>query len=118
MKTTGPAAKVLLAIDRPKITADGRDLAFVTVSIMDKDGLIVPRSHNLVRFDLTGPGEIVAVGNGDSADPDSFQATQRKAFNGLCQVIIRGLPGQAGTLTLTAESDALTSARVVIQAGK
>ncbi len=115
VRTTGAAAKVRLTVDRAKITADGRDLAFVTVSIVDKDGQVVPRSHDLVRFDLTGPGEIVAIGNGNSADPDSFQATQRRAFNGLCQVIVRGRPGQPGSLTLTAGSDALGAASIAIQ---
>ena len=114
VKTTGPAAQLLLAADRAAIRADGQDLSFITVTIADKDGLMVPRTHNLVKFDLTGPGEIIAVGNGDAASHEPFQARQRKAFNGLCQVIIRAKPGEPGLITLKAASDGLQAAELPI----
>jgi beta-galactosidase len=114
VKTTGEAAKILLSVDRDTITADGLDLAFVTVTIADKSGLLVPRSHNLVKFSVSGPGEIVAVGNGDAASHEPFQAKQRKAFNGLCQVIVKTKAGQAGKITLTAEAEGLGSGEIVM----
>jgi len=55
-RTTGPAAKLLLAADRATVRADGSDLAFVTVTVADKDGLLVPRSKNALKFTLSGPG--------------------------------------------------------------
>jgi len=115
VKTTGEAAKILLSVDRDKITADGLDLAFVTVTIADKNGLLVPRSHNLVKFSVTGAGEIVAVGNGDAASHEPFQAKQRTAFNGLCQVIVKAKPGQAGKMVLKAESEGLGTVEITIQ---
>ena len=115
MKTTGPATKLLLSVDRPKIKADGQDLAFVTVTIADKDGLLVPRTHNLVTFGLEGPGEIVAVGNGDAASHEPFQAKQRKAFNGLCLAIVRAKPGSPGTITFKAASEGLTGNTIRIE---
>jgi beta-galactosidase len=114
MKTTGPAAKLLVQADRPQIRADGQGLAFITVTVADQDGLMVPRSHNLVKFDLTGPGEIVAVGNGDAASHEPFQARQRSAYNGLCQVIIRAKPGQPGQITLRAQSEGLQAGSLVL----
>jgi beta-galactosidase len=115
VKTTGPAAQVGLAPDRATIAADGHDLSFVTVSIQDKDGLTVPTANNPVHFDLTGPGEIVAVDNGDATSLAPIQGTSDgKAFNGLALVIIRAKPGQPGTLTLSATSDGLTPASVPI----
>lgn len=114
VKTTGPAAKLLLAADRAAIRADGQDLSFITVTIADQEGLMVPRTHNLVKFELSGPGEIVAVGNGDAASHEPFQAKQRRAFNGLCQVIVRASPGQAGRITLKAAADNLTNAEIVV----
>ena len=83
VKTTEPAARIVLQPDRTTITADGKDLSFVSVTIADQAGLLVPRSKNLVKFELSGPGEIVATDNGDPTSMDSFQAPQRKAFNGL-----------------------------------
>jgi beta-galactosidase len=112
VRTTGPAAKVLLKADRETIKADGQDLSYVTVTIADKDGLLVPRSHNLLRFALSGPGEIAAVDNGDATSHESFQSPERKAYNGLALVIVRTKAGQPGTITLKAQSEGLMAAEI------
>jgi beta-galactosidase len=114
VKTTGDAAKVTLKADRPAIKADGADLSYVTVSIADKDGLMVPRTHNAVKFEISGPGEIVATDNGDATDLTEFASHQRKAFNGLALVIVRGKPGEAGAIKLTAASEGLDGAEITI----
>src|SRR5262249_31658255 len=66
VKTTGPAAKLALQPDRRSIRADGSDLSFVTVTVADANGVLVPRSKNLIHFEISGPGEIAAVDNGDA----------------------------------------------------
>jgi beta-galactosidase len=112
MQTTGPAAKLTLAADRANITADGKDLSFVTVTVADKKGRLVPRSKNHITFDIAGPGEIVAVDNGDATSFEPFHATERNAYNGLALVIVRATgPGQ---ITLTAHSDGLKEAKTRI----
>jgi beta-galactosidase len=58
VKTTGPAAKLLCEPDRKNIAADGKDLSFVTVTVADKNGLLVPRSNNHIQFTVAGPGEL------------------------------------------------------------
>jgi beta-galactosidase len=115
MKTAGPATKVTLAADRATLRADGTDLSFVTVTIADKDGLLVPRTKNLVRFELTGPGEIVAVDNGDATSFEPFQAKERKAYNGLALVIVRTKAGELGAITLKARSEGLAAAEIILQ---
>ncbi len=114
MRTTGPATKLMLAADRTALHADGQDLAFITTTIADKGGLLVPRSKNRVSFELTGPGEIIATDNGDATSFESFQARERAAFNGLALVIVRTRPGEAGPIILSAKSDGLTSAEVTL----
>ena len=101
--------------DRSSIAFDGSDLSFVTVSIADKDGMVVPRSHNLVTFSIEGSGEVVAVGNGDAASHEPFQAMQRRAFNGLCLAVVRSKPGTTGPITLHAASVGLAGATVKIE---
>jgi beta-galactosidase len=64
-ETAGPPAAVRLAGDRASIHADGEDLGIVTVGIVDAQGRLVPTAGNLVTFDLSGPGAILGVGNGD-----------------------------------------------------
>jgi len=115
VKTTGQPAKVTLVADHPNIKADGLDLSYVTVTIADKAGLAVPRSHNLVKFQILGPGEIVAVGNGDATSHEPFQAAQCSAYNGRCLVIIRGQAGRPGQISLQAASDSLSHAAIVIR---
>ena len=112
VRTTGPAAELLLAPERNRIAGDGKDLAYVTVTVADAKGRLVPRSKNHIKFDLSGPGEIVAVDNGDATSFEPFQAKERNAFNGLALVIVRATgPGQ---ITLTAQADGLKAAATEI----
>jgi beta-galactosidase len=106
VRTTGPAAQILLQADRIQLAADGRDLSFVTVTISDSKGLQVPRSKNRLSFSLEGPGEIVGVDNGDPTSFESFRGNEHDAFNGLCLVIVRS-SGTPGAITLRASSPGL-----------
>lgn len=113
-RTTGEAAKLDLSVDRKVIASDGQDLSFVTVQLSDQDGLLVPRSHNKIVFRLKGPGEVLAVGNGDPTSHEPFQAMERKVFNGLALVIIRSREGESGLITLTAESEGIEGSSIAI----
>ena len=106
-ETTGAAAVVRIATDRSTIYADGTDLAYLTVRIEDSKQRLVPRASNLVQFTVDGPGEIVAVGNGDATSHQPFQADSIRAYNGLCLVIVRALERQPGTITVRANSEGL-----------
>lgn len=115
VKTTGEANKVSLEVDRNLITADGQDLSFITVKIEDKKGNMVPRTHNSVTYTIDGPGEIVAVGNGDPTNHESFQAKTRKVFNGMALVVVRSKKGETGNITVTANSKGLKGAKASIE---
>ncbi len=115
MRTAGPPAQLLAKADRSTIAADGQDLSFITVTIVDKDDILVPRAENRVRFSIDGPGEIVATDNGDPTSFESFRSRERNAFNGLCLVIVRAKPDRTGAITLKAESEGLKEAAVVLR---
>ena len=89
VKTAGAPARVVLTPDRKSIAADGDDLSFLTVRIVDKDGNLCPLADNLVQFHLDGPAAIAGVDNGNAASVEPFQADSRKAFNGLALLIVR-----------------------------
>jgi len=110
VETAGDAAALELTPDRSTISADGHDLAFVTVRIVDDAGRLAPRANHHIKFELAGPGEIVATDNGDPTSFEPFHLPRRKAFNGLCLVIVRARPGEAGELRLTAKADSLRPA--------
>jgi beta-galactosidase len=115
VKTAGEPAGLKLQPDRNELSADGRDLSFVSVTVTDKAGLTAPRAGNRIHFDIEGPGEIVATDNGDPTSFESFQSRDRKAFNGLCLVIVRGKPGQPGKIKLAANADGLKIGTVTIK---
>lgn len=114
VKTTGEPAKLLLTADRTKINADGLDLSFLTATVADKDGQMVPRSNPKLKFEISGPGEIVSTDNGDPTDHTSFQSKERGAFNGLALVIVRAKTGASGPITLKVTSEGLAPAEVVL----
>ncbi|MFA9392384.1 MAG: beta-galactosidase GalB [Prolixibacteraceae bacterium] len=115
VKTTGESVKLLAKADRTSINADGKDLSFISVEICDEEGLMVPRSNNLVEFSIEGPGEIVATDNGDATCMVEFPSKERPAFNGLVLAIIRSIDGQSGTIKVTAKSAGLKETKVEIQ---
>jgi beta-galactosidase len=115
VKTAGTPAEMKLKPDRAQITADGRDLSFVTVTITDKSGEMAPRADNSIHFDIEGPGEIVATDNGDPTSFEPFPSHDRKAFNGLCLVIVRGKAGQPGKIKIIAKADGLKTGTASIK---
>jgi len=115
VKTTGPAAKLLLSSDCTSLKADGRDLAFVTVTVADKDGQMVPRSNNAIHFEVSGPAKLVATDNGDATSLVSFQSPERQAFNGLALAIVRTQRGTPGEITVSAKADGLAPAQLTLK---
>jgi beta-galactosidase len=118
VRTAGPAARLTLKADRASIRADGSDLSFVTVSVADVKGLTVPRAKNRMHFEINGPGEIVAVDNGDPTSHESFQSKERAAYNGLCLVVVRSKAGAPGQIKLWAYSEGLKSASVNVRSAR
>jgi beta-galactosidase len=113
--TAGAPAALAASADRGTFAADGHDLAFVTLRVTDAEGRSAPRASSRIRFTLQGPGEIVATDNGDPTDLTPFPSRERDAFNGLCLVIVRGIAGTPGTLTLSVESTGLESASLTLE---
>ena len=116
VQTTGASSALELQVDRPTIQADGKDLAFITVKLVDSKGRLVPNAKNALSFRLEGAGEIVATDNGDAANMVSFTAKARSAFNGLCLVIVKAHAGKTGHLKLIATGAGLTEGSVEINA--
>lgn len=112
-ETTSEPSRIVLQPSQARISADGEDVSLIEVRIEDKHGRLVPTANNEVRFEVSGAGRIVGVGNGNPSSHEPDKASKRRAFNGLCMVIVQSLK-QAGELRLVAESTHLDSASVVI----
>lgn len=115
LRTAGRPARIILSPDRKVIQADGSDLSFVTVKVVDANGTPVPHADNLIKFQLTGDGSIVGVDNGSQSSHEPFKANYRKAFHGLALAIIQSME-RAGSMTLKATAEGLAPASVVIEA--
>jgi beta-galactosidase len=114
VRTAGAPAKIVLAADRKAIKADGSDLSFVTIKVLDKDGVLVPNADNLVQFQVSGPGFIAGVDNGSETSMESFKSDHRKAFNGMCLAIIQSKE-TSGRITLKATSEGIAGASITIE---
>ncbi|MBS7564890.1 glycoside hydrolase family 2 protein [Mucilaginibacter sp. Bleaf8] len=112
--TAGKPARIELVADRSQIKADGKDLSFVTVKVLDKDGNLVPDADNLIKFAVKG-GRIAGVDNGSQVSMEPFQANQRKAFHGMCLAIVQGSVNP-GKIVLTATVQGLPATTISLVA--
>ena len=113
--TAGEPAMIRLTADRRKIKSDGRDLSFVTVEILDKDGNLCPQADNLVEFKVRGAAFIAGVDNGSPISLERFRDSRRKAMNGKCLVVLQN-NGRDGRIKLTASSGLLKTDAVTLDA--
>jgi beta-galactosidase len=115
VRTAAPPAKLALSADRSTVRADGTDLAFITVRVLDAAGITAPAASDHIKFTTDGPGEIVATDNGDPTSFEPFQAPERNAFNGQALVVVRAFAGRPGTIRISAQSGTLESASVTLK---
>ncbi len=118
IRTTEKPEKLTVTPDRLSLNADGKDLSFVTVSIVDRNGLSVPDAHHFLEFAIEGPGEIIATDNGDPTDMTSFSAHHKNAFNGLCLVVVRTKANDPGEIRLSVKSAGLPAKVVALKSIK
>jgi len=116
-ETTGGPAKIMLRPDRPQLKADGEDVALVEVQVLDHQGRLVPVADNDIVFDASGKGQIIGVGNGDPSSHEPDKAHKRRAFNGLCLVIVQSQK-EPGEIRLEATSAGLEPATLVLASVK
>jgi beta-galactosidase len=114
IQTAGAPAKILLTPDRTEINADGEDLSYVKIEIVDKEGHICPNADNLVKFKIEGDGAIAGVDNGNPVSHEYFKASERKAFHGLCLVVVQS-KHKKGEILLSADSEGLQAAKTLIK---
>ncbi len=93
--TAGKPARLSLEADRTAIAADGNDLAFITVSLRDADGTLIPDADNQLEFEVTGTGAFKAVCNGDATSLESFTTPTMRLFHGQLVLVVQAskLPG-------------------------
>ena len=120
IETTKAANKTVLKADRSTITADGRDLAIITIEVQDVKGRMVPNACPLLTFQLEGEGHILGAGNGDPMYLGEDYPKRQEgrtfsipAFNGLAQLLVQSTE-TAGNITLSCTSEGLNTSTLQI----
>ena len=116
-ETTGGAEKLQMVADRQRINADGQDISVIEVRVLDTQNRVVPIADNPVEFEVSGPGRLIGVGNGDPSSHEADHGNRRRAFNGLCLAILQGTK-EPGQLRLQATSPGLAPATVLVATEK
>ena len=112
-ETTGAPARLLLVPDRTAIAADREDAVVVEVRVVDAAGRLVPVADDEVSFQVSGPGRIIGVGNGDPSSHEADKGTVRRAFNGLCMAIVQATR-DPGALHVTATAPGVAGGEAVV----
>ena len=113
-RTAGPPASIELSADQDTLVAGRRDLSYVTIRLVDKQGNFAPTADTPVKLQLKGPSRLLGVGNGDPMSHQSFQAPSIRAFNGLCLAIISST-SKPGEIVLTAKAKGLSTGTVKLR---
>ncbi len=114
VRTAGKPQRLVLRPDREKFRADGDDLSFVEVRVVDDQGIVCPGASNLVRFHLSGPATIAGVDNGDPINHEPFKADKHTVFHGLGLVVVKS-GHSPGKITLRAEAEGLEPAEASLE---
>jgi hypothetical protein len=109
MRTAGAPAAIRLTPDRKRLVASGEDLCFVLVEAVDEKGTVCPLADNLIRFQIDGPAEIAAVGNGDPLSLEPFQSDRQRLFYGKGMLIVRSMSGKIGEVKVRATTEGVAT---------
>jgi beta-galactosidase len=115
LRTAGKPAKVVLTPDRNVLTPVWDDVVYVSATVVDEQGVMVPNAGDLITFKINGPGVVTAVDSGDVASHEPFQASERRAYQGRCFAIVKATAG-SGKITITASASGLKSTSITINA--
>ena len=117
VRTAGKPHHIELSTDYPVLKADGKDLAYVTLKVVDKDGNLCPTDGRLVNFKVKGAGKYRASANGDPTCLDLFHLPRMHAFSGMLTVIVQS-GEEAGEIELQASAKGVTTGKIKIEVKK
>lgn len=114
MQTAGKPAKLRMTSDKNVINADGKDLSYILIEAIDKDGTLCPLADNKIEAKIIGDGRIAGIGNGNPQSLNSFKSNTIKLFYGKAMLIV-GSEFTSGILTIEIRSKGLQSKPITIE---
>lgn len=116
IRTAGNAARLRLTANQTTISSNRYDLCYFRVEPVDKNNRICEQENKLVTLSITGPGEIIAVDNGDLMNSYNYTDQSVPLFRGGATVVVKATPGEIGEIKVKAEAEGMTSAEAAVQA--
>jgi beta-galactosidase len=113
LRTAGPPARIKLGADTVRLAADGEDVAQIEFDIVDQAGVRIPGAENEIRFALSGPAQLVGIGNGDVSNSEPVTAPRHRAFEGRGLLVLKSATSP-GAITLTASAAGLPTASLTL----
>lgn len=117
VRTAGKPHHLELIADCTQLVADGKDLAYITVRVADKDGNLCPGDNRLVSFAVKGAGVYRASANGDATSLGLFHLPKMPAFSGQLTAIVQSAE-QAGEIVFEAKAKGVKSGKLVLRSSK
>ena len=117
LSTAEIPVQIKITADKKLIKANNQDLSYITIELLDAKGNRNPLAENGMKFKVEGDATIVGVGNANPRSIESYQSPQRKAWQGRCMVILKA-GNTGGEIILTAETEGIQSASVVLRSEK
>ncbi len=116
IRTAGPAVAVRLTPEHAVVPADGESVVFVQVDVVDAQETCDPLATQRISFALEGPGELVAVGNGNARGLDSFtEVASHPLYFGKAMAVVRREAGTTDVIKLTASAEGLKPACAILK---
>jgi beta-galactosidase len=115
LATASTPVALRLTPDRAEIKADIGNIVYVNISVEDRDGVLVKHGEPEITLDVSGVGELLAVGSGNPISEEPYVGNRRKAFQGYLLAVVRST-GQPGAITLTARAGGLPDAKIELTA--
>ena len=117
LRTAGASAKLRLTVDRPRLRADGQDLAFVTVEALDRRGVWQPQATSRIAVRVEGAGTLAALGSGDQTSSDSYAGSERTLYQGRALAVIR-TGDKSGRITVSVSAPGFPTEKLTLKAGR
>jgi len=114
LATSDEPMQIRLTADRIAIEANGQDLSYITVELLDNNNIRNPKADQLIHFEIEGNGKIIATGSSNPMSTESYQLPKRKAYQGRCVVVVKS-GKNPGTIKLKASSNGVEPAEIIIK---
>jgi len=114
LATADQPSNIRLTADRTTLCADGQDLCYITVDLLDPEGILHPKAENEITVEIEGPGKVIAIASSNPVSTESFQQMKRKAYKGRCLIVVKSIQ-EPGEINIVVHAEGLKQDSLIIK---